>query len=439
VAIVESPELAGWLRYLEDLHPRKIDLGLARLSTVATRLGLLPATVPVLTVAGTNGKGTVARCATALLMVQGLRVGTYTSPHLLRYNERIAVDGAAAADAEILSAFTDIEAARGDISLTYFEFATLAALLVFRAREVQVMVLEVGLGGRLDAVNSIDPDVAVITRIGLDHQQWLGDTVEKIAVEKAGIMRRGRPVVIADPAAPGVLDTAARAVSARVERAGREWHWQVAANGALELDQPDAAQPDAARLRVPLPPGLQAMNVAAAVRAVSLLCGRVDGAQAQQALAGLPVPGRLQHLDLGSRELVLDVAHNPDSAEALAAHLRDLSPARTVAVFGAMADKDVDGILAPLAGLLDGVILTALPDTPRAASTAALTRSAQGLGLRVLASASCPESAWGELQPLWGEGTRAIVFGSFHTVGGIMRALMDSPAAQTLEQTWIPR
>ncbi|MEM1154962.1 MAG: Mur ligase family protein, partial [Pseudomonadota bacterium] len=211
-----SPDMSlnDWLSLLETLHPNPIDLGLERVSAVANRLSLLPTAAPVITVAGTNGKGSTVAVIEALLTESGMRTGLFTSPHLLRYNERIRVGCEEATDEEIVAAFMAIEAARGDISLTYFEFSALAALEVCRARDVDVMILEVGLGGRLDAVNIVDAQVAAITRIDLDHQQWLGDTREAIAVEKAGIMRSDAAVVIGDPDPPASLLDCARSVGA---------------------------------------------------------------------------------------------------------------------------------------------------------------------------------------------------------------------------------
>jgi len=245
--MAEPSDLAGWLERLERRHPREIDLGLGRVGAVADRLGLWPFPAPVLTVAGTNGKGTVTYCAAALAAASGCRVGAYTSPHLLRYNERIAVDGTPVDDGAIVRAFEAIEAARGEISLSYFETATLAALWLFREARVALAVLEVGLGGRLDATNILDADVAVVTRIGLDHREWLGDTVEAIAIEKAGIARRDQPVVLAERARPASLEPALAAAGARPLRAGREWSWTAVA-GELAVTSARGR-----RFTVPLP------------------------------------------------------------------------------------------------------------------------------------------------------------------------------------------
>ncbi len=429
--MTELSDLQGWLDYLEKLHPRKIDLGLERLTTVGRRLELLPLRVPVITVAGTNGKGTVVRCATALLVAAGKRVGTYTSPHLLRYNERICVDATPAADSLIIGAFEAIEAARGDISLSYFEFATLAALYIFRAQAVDIAVLEVGLGGRLDAVNAVDATVTVITRIALDHQQWLGDTLDSIAVEKAGIVRRGRPLVLAEQAYPATLYAVAKDRAARVQRAGAEWHWRRIGSDAIAVTLPDADVVES-----PVPVGLQPSNVAAAICAVAASGISIHAGLARRALADLVFPGRQQHVRCRGLEIILDVAHNPDAAQALAVHLASLPPLPTFAIVGVLGDKDVDGLLAPLLPHLRAVAVCTLPDTPRSLPARTLAGRMEAAGVSVLAEAESPQQAWNLLLPRLQRGSRLIVFGSFHTVGGIMPAVLDSSAQAAMGQTW---
>ncbi len=437
--MIETPDLKAWLDYLETLHPRKIDLGLERLSTVARRMDLLPVVVPVITVAGTNGKGTVVRCATALLVAAGRRVGTYSSPHLMRYNERICIDGMPVADALITDAFAAIEQARGEVSLSYFEFATLAALCIFREQQVEVAVLEVGLGGRLDAVNAVDTTVAVVTRIALDHQKWLGDTLDSIAAEKAGILRSERPVVLAEADYPQSLYAVATQRSAQLQRAGIEWQWDCSASRSLAVTLADAPP-----VRITVPDGLQPSNVAAALCAVGLLGVPVSSALAVKALGELVFPGRQQHLQWQGLEVILDVAHNPDAAQALAAHLSTLpalesADAVVVAVVGVLADKDIDGVLGPVAPYVGGAVVCGLPDTPRALSAHALAEVLAARGIPVLAEADTPVRAWERLWPTLAPGSRVVVFGSFHTVGGIMPALLETGVAGDLEQTWIPR
>lgn len=432
--MIETPDLRGWLDYLETLHPRKIDLGLERLSAVAARLRLLPVNIPVITVAGTNGKGSVVRCATALLVAAGKRVGTYSSPHLMRYNERICIDGIPVADALIIDAFAAIEQARGDISLTYFEFATLSAMHVFRRCEAEIGVLEVGLGGRLDAVNAVDATVSVVTRIALDHQQWLGDNLDSIAAEKAGIVRTGRPVVLSEAAYPASLFSVISRRAAQPQRAGVEWHWALRADSLLEITLPGSTS-----VVVPVPPGLQASNVAAAVCAVDSVGVPMETSVAEPALSALVFPGRQQHLRFRNMDVILDVAHNPDASQALAAHLATLDAAETFAVIGMLADKDVAGVVGPLAPHVAAAVVCGLPDTARSlpAQTAADLVSAAGVS--VIGVADDPAGAWDLLLPELAPLCRVVVLGSFHTVGAIMALLAETGVAGNLEQTWTPR
>lgn len=414
--MVEAASLEAWLHLLEHRHPRTIDLGLPRVRRVAERLGLLPFPARVITVAGTNGKGTVTHCAAALARAGGWRVGAYTSPHLLRFNERIAIDGAPCSDAALVAAFEAIEAARGDVGLSYFETATLAALWLFRRERVAVAVLEVGLGGRLDAVNIVDADVAVITRIGLDHQAWLGATAEAIAVEKAGVARAGRPVVLAEDAYPASLEPALRAAGAQILRQGRDWRWY-RRGGELTLRGPGAAS-----LALLPPAGLEASNVAAAIAAVQLLLPLPAGL-AEAALSGLVIAGRRQRLRYGAGELWLDVAHNPQAAAGLAAALRTESGPGWHGLCGMMADKDAAGIFAALAPALASLQVCSLPAVARAAGAAGLARSAADAGVAAVAVHGDPGSAWRSLAAQLRRGHRGVVFGSFHTVGAILAAL----------------
>jgi dihydrofolate synthase/folylpolyglutamate synthase len=416
--MAEPSELAGWLERLERRHPREIDLGLGRVGAVADRLGLRPFPAPLLTVAGTNGKGTVTYCAAALAAASGRRVGAYTSPHLLRFNERIALDGTPADDVAIVRAFEAIEAARGDISLSYFETATLAALWLFREARVELAVLEVGLGGRLDATNILDADVAVVTRIGLDHREWLGDTVEAIAIEKAGIARRDRPVVLAERAWPGTLEPALAAAGARPLRAGREWSWTAAA-GELAVTSARGR-----RFTVPLPEALEPANVAAALCAVDELLTLSPGA-AVRALEGLVVPGRRERQPLGSGELWLDVAHNADAAAGLAAALAQAPAAATHGLCAIMGDKDLAGIFTALAPQLASLVVCGLPGNARAAPVERLVAAAGAAGVAAVQSAPDLEAGWRLLVPRVAGGARGVVFGSFFTVAGIMPQLAN--------------
>ncbi|MEJ2176281.1 MAG: bifunctional folylpolyglutamate synthase/dihydrofolate synthase, partial [bacterium] len=320
--------LADWLRRLETLSPKEIDLGLDRVAEVLGRMGLaLPARV--ILVGGTNGKGSSVEMLRALLADTGV-TGTYTSPHVVRYNERIAVDGVPAGDEAIVAAFERVEAARGGTLLTYFEFGTLAALAVFEAARVDTAILEVGLGGRLDAVNVVDPDASLITNVSLDHCDWLGDDVETIGREKAGIMRSGKPVVFAAPDLPASVAAHAQAIGARLIRAGHDYGWTPAEDGRWSWR---GRQTD---LRGLVPPSLggpvQLQNAAGALALVEGLglAPQLEPEHVNRALTALRLPGRMQVLRLEQRWM-LDVAHNPAAAAALADGLRQNATAISVA------------------------------------------------------------------------------------------------------------
>lgn len=413
--------LAGWLSYLENLHPRAIDLGLERCAEVARRLALVPCARPVIIVAGTNGKGSVVHACDALLSAHGLRCGRYTSPHLRQFNERIVVAGRAAGDDAIVRAFAAVEAARGEVSLTYFEFATLAALLLFREAAPDVLILEVGLGGRLDAVNIVDADIAVITAIDLDHQQWLGDDRETIGREKAAVARPGRPVVLAESDYPASVGASLAAAGARVQQAGVQWHWHCAGSPpSLSLQLP--AGPS---LRVPVPAGLRAGNIAAALCAASLQLGeRFDAARALAALDGLSIPGRRQSLQHAGRELLLDVAHNPGAMRALAAALAAPGPRRrTFAALGVMADKDLPAMATALAAAVDGACALALPGIDRAQAAEAVWRALDSAGVAVAQSEFTVDAVWRQLLAGSAPGDRIVFCGSFHSVAAILNHL----------------
>ena len=324
--------LDDWLTRLERLHPKEMDLGLGRLRQVFERLGARRPAPRVITVAGTNGKGSVVAALDALFRAHGLKVGVTTSPHMHRFNERIVIGGREASDASIIHAFERIERARGNISLTYFEFAILAAFELMADAELDVAVLEVGLGGRLDAVNLIDADVAVISSVDLDHEAWLGSDRETIGREKAGILRHGRPLVIGEDDPPrSVLDHAAE-LEVPVYRAGRDFHWREAAGGAMFCG---GRQQQLEFVALP-PARLLPANLAAALQAASLLV-ELLAARVHDAFLQLELPGRAQRRLVQGTEWILDVAHNP---HALAALMSQIGPERRwVAVFGAFRDK----------------------------------------------------------------------------------------------------
>jgi dihydrofolate synthase / folylpolyglutamate synthase len=364
--------LSDWLNYQQKIHPRDIELGLDRVREVWNRMGA-PSPAPiVITVGGTNGKGSTVAFLEAMLSASRKRVGCYTSPHLLRYNERIRVLGTDADDESLIDAFERIELARREIQLTYFEFGTLAALWIFSQSTLDVAVLEVGLGGRLDAVNIIDADAAIVTTIDLDHQDWLGNDVDSIGREKAGIFREGRPAIIGMRDPPrGLLETAQRS-GARLVRAGsdfealvgdRRWIW-MSGETTLELPLPTMAAP------------VQMNNAASAIAALHALSPRIawDPEAITAGVRDASLAARMQRFTKeGAADLVIDVGHNPQAARVLANWLRANSPLRTVAVFGALSDKDVGGIFAPLSSLIDRWMIGGLDgETPRGLSADAL-------------------------------------------------------------------
>ena len=355
-----AAQLSHWLDRIQQLHPQEIDLGLERVQEVAGRLSLQRPAPLVITVTGTNGKGSHVATLDALLRAQGLRVGCYTSPHLVHYNERVCVQGRPVADQLLVQAFDRIEAARGEISLTFFGFGTLAALLIFADASPDVVVLEVGMGGRLDAVNIIDADIAVVTNIDLDHQAWLGPTRELIAIEKAGIFRAGKPVVCAERSPPATLLAAADALGCRVYLAGRDfdfteedhqqWSWRGLQQSGTTLE-----------LRHLPVPALALSNVAGALQAAVLTGMCTDTGKLAMALTSLGLRGRQQWIDVGGcrARVMLDVAHNPHAAAALAERLKKelATPAHSggqvYMVLAMMADKDHEGFYRALENQVD--------------------------------------------------------------------------------------
>ncbi len=413
--------LAQWLAYLGQIHVTAIDLGLARLRPVAQALDLLHPQAHVVTVAGTNGKGSTTMTLACMYEAAGYRVGLYQSPHVYRFNERIRVQGAEADDAQIIAALAAVEQARQQcgVSLSFFESTTLAAWWVFRAQGCQVWVLEVGLGGRLDAVNLIDPDVAVITSIGLDHTEWLGDTLEQIAFEKAGIMRPGIPVVYADPeSCPQAILTRAEQLGAQLIRAGVDYCFQASAQG---LDYSNAAL----SVRLPLP-HLAAVNVAGAVSAV--LAGKppVPLAALEAGIRRAQLPGRLQVLSLAGRTLVCDVAHNAHGMRFLRRQLQargllhDGQPVRLV--FSMLADKDIAAVVAEIAPWVSHWDIAEL-HTPRAATQAQLLQALAGQSVQVHADLQAALHHALDCSP---PGGTVVACGSFHVLEALQPALSAS-------------
>jgi dihydrofolate synthase/folylpolyglutamate synthase len=435
--------LAEWLTLQESVHPKSIDMGLERVGAVARTLGLTEPEFAVITVGGTNGKGSTAAHLEALLGSLGASTGLFISPHFVRYNERIRIGGREVGDAELIAAFERIESARADVTLTFFEYNTLAALLVFARCRVDVAVLEVGLGGRLDATNLLAADAAVLASVGFDHRDYLGDTLELIGAEKAGIFRHGRPAILGTPQMPDSVFATLAAVGARAVVAERDFSWR-----------PHAAAWDYQGLRVALrnlPPSalagsIQYRNAAAAIAAVEALCGTgtprgaverltgrlaaLDERSVGAALAAVRLPGRFQVV-AGEVEWILDIAHNEPAALTLARQLRERplppapvarrAPGRTFAVIGVLADKDAAAIAAALAPVIDRWIVCALPG-PRGTSAAQLAARlalpAQSMQLASSVSAGCEA-----VRAAAGAGDRVVVCGSVYTVGPALQWL----------------
>lgn len=415
-------DLPGWLASLESRHAKAIDLGLERVGEVWARLDARPS-FPIFTVGGTNGKGSVCAYLEAMLIEAGYRVGRYTSPHLLRFNERIRVAGRELADDLIVEALAAVESARGDCSLTYFEHTTLAAMWLFLRQGVDAAILEVGLGGRLDAVNLFDADCAVVTPVDLDHMDYLGSDRESIGHEKAGIFRPGRPAICADPEPPASLLRHARNIGTpllcighdlRVERGMTDWLCRVGERVYPALPQPAMAG------------GHQFGNAAAAVAALDAMRNAVPVPMAaiRAGLARARVPGRFQVVGVAPLR-ILDVAHNPHAAHALAASLAALpGGGRRLAVFAMLADKDAIGVIERLAGVIDHWFLAGLAgQRGRPAAALADLCSLRGLSHSTFQDVG---SAWRAACQEAGPADTITAFGSFHTVAEVMAFIPDN-------------
>jgi dihydrofolate synthase / folylpolyglutamate synthase len=415
--------LDDWLSYIEQLHPRAIDMGLERVSRVRDAMSLAPG-FPVLTVGGTNGKGSICSMLEAMLGAAGYKVGLYTSPHLLRYNERVRIGRREAEDDALAGAFSRVEASRGETPLTYFEMGTLAAVDLFQREAVDVAVLEVGLGGRLDAVNAFDPDCAVIASIGIDHIEFLGPTRESIGFEKAGIMRRGRPAVCGDEDPPASLLQHAAQTGASLRLISRDFgfsvqdavQWQYWSTAGKRSGLPYPA------LRGPFQLG----NAAVAIAALESVSEQlpVDMGAVRRGLLEVALPGRLQILP-GRPQIVLDVGHNPHAARSLAQALLQMpKPAKTIAIFGMLADKDSDAVAAALRQQVDHWVICPL-DTPRSADVRKLADSLTQAGVdpSTITVAAAPGPALKTARELADENDRILAFGSFYTVSGVLQAI----------------
>ena len=423
--IASMQTLNDWLAHSERLHAKNIDMGLDRVRVVADRMAIR-FDCPVITVAGTNGKGSTCAMLEAILSQAGYRTGVYTSPHLVHFEERLRLQERIVEAHELVAAFERVEAARCNeqppVSLTYFEFSTLAILDVMARAKLDVVVLEVGLGGRLDAVNIIDPDCAVITSIDLDHMEFLGPDRESIGFEKAGIMRPGRPVVVSDPVPPQSVLDHARAIGADLWRFGvdfnfsgdqQQWAWAGRERRYAGLAYPALRGAN------------QLVNASGVLAALTALRARlpVTAQAVRNGLAMVELPGRFQIVP-GQPALVLDVAHNPHSVAALAANLDAMGFFPTThAVFGAMADKDLAPMLQRVGPIIDRWYFTDLP-TPRAQTAQRLAEQWRALNTRKDASAQVFADPLQALQAAVlaaDPADRIVVFGSFYTVGGVLK------------------
>ena len=409
--------LAEWLAYIERQHPQSIALGLDRVKAVLARMALR-LDCPVITVGGTNGKGSTCAMLESILRAGGRRTGLYTSPHLLRYNERVRISAQEAGDALLCEGFEAVERARGETPLTYFEFGTLAAFHAFRGEKVEIVVLEVGLGGRLDAVNVLDAQCAVLTSVGIDHVDWLGPDRESIGREKAGIFRAGRPAVIADADPPkAVLGAPGEKLllgkDFGFQPQGLQWSYWGPRGKRSGLAHPA------------LRGAMQLRNASAALCALDALALPVAMQDVRRGLAEVELPARFQVLP-GRPQVILDVAHNVEAAKVLAENLFASGYAnQTIAVCGMLRDKDIAGVLRELAPRITRWHFASLPG-PRAASAQDLEK-ALGKGDELHDS---PQSAFASALKRAGEGDKIVVFGSFLTVGEVMAWLKNNKTSR---------
>lgn len=413
--------LADWLGWLEQSHPKEIDLGLDRIRQVAERMNLLTPSAKVITVAGTNGKGSCVTACAGLLRAANYSVGVYTSPHLLHYAERIQINNKPVADELICAAFEKIADAAAEISLTYFEYGTLAALEIFNQQQVDFMVLEVGLGGRLDAVNILDADIAIITSIAIDHQDWLGDNREVIGREKAGILREQQYFVCADENPPQTIIDLATQLNTKSYFIDRDfsysgdqksWQWQGKNYNGSVVQLPTIKTP-----HLPSP------SLAAALQAMYLLDIELPSPVIEKTLRELYLPGRFQKIVYQQRQFILDVAHNPAATKYFVERL-DAEPVtgKTFAIVAMMSDKDRAASLANLAELVDEWYLLDLSAIPRAATVSALTENIVALNGQIDCSGDI-KSLIDKILAKANQNDRVLVFGSFYTVAAALAYL----------------
>ena len=415
----DARSLEQWLGHIAQLHPAAIELGLERVGQVWSRLAM-PKRCPVIIVGGTNGKGSTCAMLEAVLLAAGYRVGTYSSPHLLRYNERVRINGREDPDAQLAAGFAAVERVRGDTSLTNFEYATLAAWASFAVAGLDVLVLEVGLGGRLDAVNVFDPDLSIVTSVALDHTDLLGDSREQIGWEKAHIFRSGRPAICADPDPPASLVRYAQSIGADLRLAGRDFGF----DGDQQQWRFRGRTWQRGGLAYPALRGAnQLLNASAALAALEALSERlpVSAGAIREGFANVTLTGRFQALP-GKPLVILDVAHNPHAAAVLATNLGSMERfARTIAVFGMLRDKDVAGVIGRMHDQIDVWHVATTPG-PRGSTAAALMYLLDQRGADAYPHEDLP-GAWRAAREAAGEADRIVVFGSFLTVSAVLESL----------------
>ena len=407
--MTQSQSLSDWLSYLEQIHPQQIELGLQRVRTVAERADLIQLPGIVITVGGTNGKGSTCAMLASIIQEAGYTTGVYASPHLLRYNERVQLNGVEVSDQDLCSAFAEIEQKRADISLTFFEFGTLAAFSIFKKYKPDVIILEVGLGGRLDATNIIDADVAVITSIDLDHCDWLGDTREAIAVEKAGIYRSRRPAINGEPQAPASLYATAQKIGASLYSVGEQFSYLATDNEWTF----HGSRWQFKHLRIPVLPLQNAATVLATLEQLSL---SISEAAIRAGLAKAQLTGRFQTLQKNPT-VIIDVAHNPHAARYLAQKLKEQAAGKIIAVVGMLKDKDIEHTLQQIAPQISLWHLADLSG-PRAASAHDLATF-----LPDTCNFICHQNVENAYHAALAQASAndlIIVFGSFFTVAGVL-------------------
>ncbi|MGA9854767.1 MAG: bifunctional tetrahydrofolate synthase/dihydrofolate synthase [Gammaproteobacteria bacterium] len=417
--------LDDWLRWQERLHPNAIDLGLERVRQVLECMRLLHPPFQVLTVGGTNGKGSCVAFLDAMLRAQGYRVGAYTSPHLLRYNERICIQGVEAADSELVEAFASVDQARGDVSLTYFEFGTLAAFEIFRRQRIDVAVLEVGMGGRLDAVNAVDPLGALVASIGLDHQEWLGTDRDSIGYEKAGIYRSQRPAICGDREPPSRFLDTAKQLGADLQVLGRKFDWQASGHSWKWQGQNGCLQ----NLQQPALAGfIQLDNAASCIALLQAVTAwlPVDENAIRAGLETAHIRARFEQWP-GDVSWVLDVAHNPAAAGVLARNLAaNPVTGKTLAVVGMLRDKSVEEVSRMLSPQIDVWFVGGLSGTRGQDAPEQARRIHSAIPSARLSECPTVVEACQAARSQAKSGDRILVFGSFQTVSAILRLKQES-------------